>query len=53
VYICTEVVRFISAYCHIIIGKIIDQGTIEVYNPSHGKSDLIKGPTKEIHNGSI
>jgi len=36
-----------------LIKKAIDQAAHEVYNPPHGKSDLIKGPTKEIHNGSI
>jgi len=32
---------------------VIDHSINQVYNLSHGKSDLIEGPTKEIHNGSI
>ena len=36
-----------------LIRKAIDQSNDEVYNPCHGKSDRIKGPKKEIHNGSI
>jgi hypothetical protein len=36
-----------------LIRKSIDQNKNEVYNPDHGKSDRIEGPTKEINNGSI
>ncbi|MCX5852938.1 MAG: helix-turn-helix domain-containing protein [Deltaproteobacteria bacterium] len=36
-----------------MIRKAIDQSKDEVYNPDHGKSDRIKGPRKEINNGSI
>ena len=36
-----------------LIRKVIDQTQNEGYNPSHGKSDRIEGPRKEINNGSI
>jgi len=36
-----------------IIRKTIDQTKQEDYNLDHGKSDRIKGPRKEINNGSI
>lgn len=44
-----------SANNHIekLIRKTIDQAKQEDYNLSHGKSDRIEGPRKEISNGSI
>lgn len=36
-----------------LIRKAIDQGKQETYNPDHGKSGRIKGPMKEIKNGSL
>ena len=36
-----------------IITKTIDAETNKYYSVNHGKSDRIKGPRKEINNGSI
>jgi excisionase family DNA binding protein len=36
-----------------LIRKAIDQSKGEAYNPYHGKSDRIKGPTKETKHGSL
>ena len=36
-----------------LIRKVIDQSRDTVYNPDRGKSDRIKGPSKEKDNGSI
>jgi len=49
---CTYARGYFSLYS-LFVQSAIDQSTNQVYNLSHGKSDLIKGPTKEMHNGSI
>lgn len=36
-----------------IITKTIDAETDKYYSVNHGKSDRIKGPRKELNNGSI
>ena len=36
-----------------IITKTIDAETNKYYSVNHGKSDRIKGPRKELNNGSI
>jgi excisionase family DNA binding protein len=36
-----------------LIRKAIDQSKHVTYNPEHGKSDRIEGPTKEKNHGSV